>query len=58
MPEAGAEPCSVDDLLAAVEALRTRRAGPRLRRKPPSREELRRRRQELAANLGRILASL
>ncbi len=52
------EPCSVDDLLAAVEALRTQRTGPRLRRRPPGREEVQRRRRALTANLGRILASL
>ena len=54
-PEGVAE---VDDLLAAVEALRTRRPGMRPRKKIPTPEELRRRRQELYANVGRILASL
>jgi hypothetical protein len=53
-----ADQCGVDDLLAAVEALRTRRPDPRTRRKPPSGEELQRRRRDLTANLGRILASL
>lgn len=48
----------VDDLLAAVEALRTRRPGVRARKKAPSPDELRRRRLELRENLGRILASL
>jgi hypothetical protein len=48
----------VDDLLAAVEAMRAGRPGVRPRKKIPSPEELRRRRQELSANVGRILASL
>jgi hypothetical protein len=51
------EPANVDDLLAAVEELRTRRPGVRARKKPPSPDELKRRRQELRGNLGRILAS-
>jgi len=55
VPEGGGE---VDDLLAAVEALRARRPGMRPRKKIPTPEELRRRRQELYANVGRILASL
>jgi hypothetical protein len=49
---------NVDDLLAAVEELRTRRPGVRARKKPPSPEELKRRRQELRESLGHILASL
>ncbi len=49
---------NVDDLLAAVEELRTRRPGVRARKKPPTPEELRRRRQELRENIGRVLASL
>lgn len=49
---------NVDDLLAAVEELRTRRPGVRARRKPPTPEELQRRRRELRENIGRILASL
>lgn len=48
----------VDDLLAAVEALRARRPGVRARKKPPSPEELKRRREELCENIGRIWASL
>jgi hypothetical protein len=48
----------VDDLLAAVEALRARRPGVRARKKPPGPEELKRRRQELCENIGRIWASL
>jgi hypothetical protein len=52
------EQTNVDDLLAAVEELRTRRPGVRARKKPPSPEELKRRRQELRENLGHILASL
>lgn len=49
---------NVDDLLAAVEELRTRRPGVRARKKPPSPEELKRRRQELRETVGHILASL
>lgn len=49
---------NVDDLLAAVEELRTRRPGVRSRKKPPSPEELHRRRLEMRENVGRILASL
>lgn len=51
------EQVHVDDLLAAVEELRTRSHGVRARKKPPSPEELKRRRQVLRENLGRILAS-
>lgn len=49
---------NVDDLLAAVEELRTRRPGVRSRKKPPSPDELNRRRLELRESVGRILASL
>jgi hypothetical protein len=52
------EQANVDELLAAVEELRTRRPGVRTRKKPPSPEELKRRRQELRENIGRILVSL
>jgi len=52
------EPTEVDELLAAVEGLRARRPGVRPRKRPPSPEELHRRRRELRENLGRILASL
>lgn len=52
------EQANVDDLLAAVEELRTRRPGVRSRKKPPSPDELNRRRLELRENVGRILASL
>lgn len=52
------EQANVDDLLAAVEELRTRRPGVRSRKKPPSLDELNRRRLELRENVGRILASL
>jgi hypothetical protein len=52
------EATDVDELLAAVEGLRTRRPGVRTRKRPPSPEELKRRRQELRENLGRVLASL
>ena len=57
-PPAPESAASVDDLLAAVEALRAGRPGVRPRRKVPTAEELYRRRQELYANVGRILASL
>jgi hypothetical protein len=53
-----ADQSGVDDLLAAVEALRTRRPETRNCRQPPDREELQRRRRELTANLGRVMASL
>lgn len=48
----------VDDLLAAVEALRNRRPGVGSRKKAPTPEELKLRRQGLRETLGRILASL
>lgn len=48
----------VDDLLAAVEAMRAKRPGLRARRTPPSLEEVNRRRQQLRESVGRILASL
>jgi len=57
-PAPPAPSADVDDLLAAVEAMRAGRPGVRPRKKIPSPEELRRRRQELSANVGRILASL
>jgi hypothetical protein len=49
---------NVDELLAAVEELRTRRSGHHARRPPPGPEELQRRRHDLREGLGRILASL
>ncbi len=48
----------VDDLLAAVEAMRAKRPGLRARRTPPTPEEMNRRRQQLRESVGRILASL
>lgn len=48
----------VDDLLAAVEAMRAKRPGLRARRTPPTNEEMNRRRQQLRESIGRILASL
>lgn len=48
----------VDDLLAAVEAMRAKRPGLRARRTPPTNEEMNRRRQQLRESVGRILASL
>lgn len=49
---------NVDELLAAVEAMRAKRPGSRAPKLPPSTEELRRRRQQLRETVGRILASL
>jgi len=49
---------NVDDLLAAVEAMRAKRPGVRARKVPPSPEEMLRRRQQLRETVGRILASL
>jgi len=49
---------NVDDLLAAVEAMRARRPGLRARRIPPSAEEMELRRLQLYQTVGRILASL
>jgi len=49
---------NVDDLLAAVEAMRAKRPGLRARKLPPSAEEMDRRRQQLCETVGRILASL
>lgn len=48
----------IDDLLAAVEALRTRRPGVRPRKSSPAADELQRRRHELRDAIGRIQASL
>ena len=49
---------NVDELLAAVEELRTRRSGLHARRLPPGPQELQRRRLELRESLGRVLAAL
>ncbi len=49
---------NVDDLLAAVEAMRAKRPGLRARKMPPSPEEMDRRKQKLKENVGRIWASL
>ncbi len=49
---------NVDDLLAAVEAMRAKRPGLRARKLPPSAEEMDRRRQQLCETVGRILVSL
>ncbi|MDT8442979.1 MAG: hypothetical protein RQ722_01710 [Desulfuromonadales bacterium] len=49
---------NVDELLAAVEAMRAKRPGSRERKLPPSAEEIERRRQQLRETVGRILASL
>lgn len=60
-PKADAEPENaenVDDLLAAVEAMRAKRPGLRARKMPPAPEEMERRRQQLRETVGRVLASL
>lgn len=49
---------NVDDLLAAVEAMRAKRPGLRARKAAPSAEEMDRRRLQLRETVGRILASL
>lgn len=49
---------NVDDLLAAVEAMRAKRPGVRARKMPPSPVEMERRRQQLRETVGRVLASL
>lgn len=49
---------NVDDLLAAVEAMRSKRPGLRVRKSPPSAEEMDSRRLQLRETVGRILASL
>jgi len=49
---------NVNDLLAAVDAMRAKRPGLRARKAPPSAEEIQRRRLQLCQNIGRILASL
>jgi len=49
---------SVDDLLAAVEAMRAKRPGLRARKVAPSAEEMNRRKDQLRQTVGRILASL
>lgn len=49
---------NVDDLLAAVEAMRAKRPGLRARKSAPSAEEMERRRLQLRETVGRILASL
>lgn len=49
---------NVDDLLAAVEAMRAKRPGLRARKSAPSAEEMDRRRLQLRETVGRILASL
>jgi len=49
---------NVDDLLAAVEAMRAKRPGLRARKSAPSKEEMGRRRLQLHETVGRILASL
>lgn len=49
---------NVDDLLAAVEAMRAKRPGLRARKTAPSAEEMESRRLKLRETVGRILASL
>lgn len=49
---------NVDDLLAAIEAMRAKRPGLRARKSLPPIEEMERRRLQLRETVGRILASL
>ena len=49
---------NVDDLLAAVEAMRAKRPGLRARKSAPSTEEMEKRRLQLRETVGRIWASL
>lgn len=49
---------SVDDLLAAVEAMRAKRPGLRARKASPSAEEMQSRKEQLRETIGRILATL
>jgi len=49
---------NVDDLLAAVEAMRAKRPGLRARKSAPSAEEMDRRKLQLRETIGRIWASL
>jgi hypothetical protein len=49
---------NVDDLLAAVEAMRNNRPGLRARKSPPSAQEIAQRQSQLCQTVGRILASL
>lgn len=49
---------AVDDLLAAVEAMRAKRPGLRARKSPPQAEEIARRKLQLRETVGRILGSL
>jgi len=49
---------NVDDLLAAVEAMRAKRPGLRARKTAPLAEEMNQRKEQLRETVGRILASL
>lgn len=57
-PEEGQTAESVDDLLAAVEAMRAKRPGLRARKAAPSAEEMQSRKELLRETIGRILATL
>ena len=57
-PEEDVPAENVDDLLAAVEAMRAKRPGLRARTAAPSAEEMDRRKEQLRETVGRILASL
>jgi len=57
-PEENVAAENVDELLAAVEAMRAKRPGLRARKAAPSVEEMTRRKDLLRATVGRILASL
>ena len=57
-PEEDVPAENVDDLLAAVEAMRAKRPGLRARTAAPSTEEMDRRKEQLRETVGRILVSL
>lgn len=57
-PEEDVPAENVDDLLAAVEAMRAKRPGLRARTTAPSAAEMDRRKEQLRETVGRILASL
>jgi len=57
-PEEDVSAENVDDLLAAVEAMRAKRPGLRARTAAPSAAEMDRRKEQLRETVGRVLASL
>ena len=58
VPEEDVAAENVEELLAAVEAMRAKRPGLRARKTAPSVEEMNRRKVQLRETVGRILASL